>query len=476
MNNVITVQPNPLIDSNQSFPIEEPHLIFSKVLATIKKADFRHLAGPVFVEDPDRKLTQKHYLICTVEHLLAQAQVNGYALCRRNGIVYLYNRAFWQVTEENEIQDLLSRTSEKMGVDKFNSRHYEFRDRLYRQFLSSSHFPVLPQSPQTVLINMQNGTYEITPDSQRLRPHDKADFLTYQLSFAYQANAKAPIFQRYLDTVLPDTDLQSLLAEYIGYVFIRHLKLEKVLLLYGTGSNGKSVFFEVVNALLGGQNVSNYSLQSLSNEAHRAKLADKLLNYGSEIKGSLESDVFKQLASGEPVEAKLLYRDPFIMRDYAKLMFNCNTLPKEVEHSEAFFRRFLIVPFEVTITDEQKDPELPTKIIQRELSGVFNWILSGMNRLLANKRFTHSEKASQVLAKYRQEADTVAVFLMEENYQPSVSYLSLQSIYEHYKAFCTISGFAFLNLKNFKDRLEKNHIQVKRQTIGNVVYASKPFP
>lgn len=453
--------------------VEDPQLIFNNLLTQIGKADFRKLAGPLFVDDAERKLTQRHYLICTVEHVLAQAQQAGYDLCKRNGMVYVYNGAFWQLAEDDELRDLLGKAAEQMGVDKFNSRHYEFKEKLYRQFLSSGKFTQARREKQTVLINLQNGTYEISPSSQALRQHDRADFLTYQLPFVHEPSAKAPLFERYLNMVLPDTDLQAILAEYIGYVFIRHIKLEKVLLLFGTGSNGKSVFFEVINALLGSQNVSNFSLQSLTNEAYRAKLADKLLNYGSEIKGSLESDVFKLMASGEPVEAKALYRDPFTMKEYAKLMFNCNILPKEVEHSEAFFRRFLIVPFEVTITDDQKDPELPAKIISSELSGVFNWVLCGLNRLLKNKRFTDSEKARQALAKYRQESDTVAVFLNEEGYGPSLHSTPLQTVYSEYKQFCTNSGFAFLNLKNFRERLEKNHVQVKRVNSGNVAFLYK---
>jgi putative DNA primase/helicase len=94
------------------------------------------------------------------------------------------------------------------------------------------------------------------------------------------------------------------LAEYLGYVFVKHgsrsLKEEKALILYGTGANGKSVFFEIVSALLGDQNTCNYSLQSLTDSSgyYRAKLANKLVNYGSEINGRLESSLFKQMVSG----------------------------------------------------------------------------------------------------------------------------------------------------------------------------------
>ncbi len=65
---------------------------------------------------------------------------------------------------------------------------------------------------------------------------------------------------------MPEQELQNILAEYLGYVFIRTstLKLEKTLLLYGSGANGKSVFYEIVRSLLGEQNTSEYSLQSLT--------------------------------------------------------------------------------------------------------------------------------------------------------------------------------------------------------------------
>jgi putative DNA primase/helicase len=116
------------------------------------------------------------------------------------------------------------------------------------------------------------------------------------------------------------------------------------------------------------------------------RLANKLVNYASEINGNLEASIFKQLVSGEPVEARLPYGQPFHFEEYAKLIFNCNELPKDVEHTNAYFRRFLIIPFDVTIPPQEQDKNLHTKIIEKELSGVFNWVLQGLNRLLEQKK------------------------------------------------------------------------------------------
>jgi len=242
----------------------------------------------------------------------------------------------------------------------------------------------------------------------------------------------------------------------LAYIFTRHLKLEKTLLLYGTGANGKSVFFEIVNALLGKENVTSYSLQSLTNETgyYRAKIANSLVNYASEINGKLETSIFKQLVSGEPVEARLPYGEPFTLEEYARLIFNCNELPREVEHTNAYFRRFLIVPFSVTIPEAEQDKELARKIIKGELSGVFNWVLAGLDRLLRQKNFSKCEAVEKQLSTYRIESDSVQMFLHENTFKPSLSkFLPFSNLYSQYKTFCIDNEFRPVSSRNFAQRL-----------------------
>jgi putative DNA primase/helicase len=248
------------------------------------------------------------------------------------------------------------------------------------------------------------------------------------------------------------------------------------LILYGTGANGKSVFFEVVNALLGTQNISSYSLQSLTNENgyFRAKIANTLVNYASEINGKLESSIFKQLVSGEPVEARLPYGQPFILKQYAKLIFNCNELPKDVEHTNAYFRRFLIIPFDVTIPPDKQDKNLHTKIIESELSGVFNWVLDGLQRLLKQKSFSNCDAAKNAVDQYRIESDSVQMFLRENEYSVSNQHETpLKEVYNEYKSFCIENGFRACSNQTFADRLRNCGYNTHRKSIGTVINASK---
>ncbi|MCG8858900.1 DNA primase [Tenacibaculum finnmarkense] len=442
------------------------------MLKGIKSIDFREYCT---LDKQEDKLQKKHYLVSCIEILLKNVNDNGFSLCRKNEQIYLFNSEYWELLNEESFKDFLGKVALKMGVQKYDAKHHLFKEELYKQFLSDAGLEEIKSASTTTLINFNNGTFEITPFKQSLREFKKSDFLTYQLPFDYDEEATAPQFQNFLNDVLPEKELQEILAEYLGYVFTKNsvLKLEKVLLLYGTGANGKSVLFEVLMALLGTENVTNYSLQSLTaeNGNSRAMLVNKLLNYASEINGKLESNIFKLLISGEPVEARLLYKNTQIITDYARFMFNCNELPKEVENTNAFFRRFIILPFRVTIPPHKQDKELSKKIIDTELSGVFNWVLIGLTRLLENKSFTDSEIVKDEIVQYQKESDSVLMFLEDENYQKSVIVeRPLKELFTEYKVYCADGGYRLCSNRTFSTRLKKNGFIIKRKSYGNVVF------
>ena len=432
--------------------------ILQQLIAQFETLDFETLANPHGAEG--FKLNTKHFLVLSIQNTLLFAENNRWGLCKNNDFIYLYNGTYWKEIEKETFQKFLGEAAEKMGVAKFSARYYQFREQLFKQFLALAYLPTPENKKDMVLINLQNGTFVISPQGTKLRPFDSTDFMTYQLPFEYNPQAKAPIFEAYLNRVIPDKERQRVLSEYLGYVFIKNgfegLKLEKALLLYGTGQNGKSVFFDIVTSLLGRENISNYSLQSLTEEKgfYRAKIANKLVNYASEINGKLETSLFKAMVSGEPVEACLKYGQPFSMTDYSKFIFNCNELPKDVEHTAAYFRRFLIIPFDVTITEQEKDSELAKKIVKSELSGVFNWVLEGLNRLLEQKEFSKCEAAKQALEQYQIESNSVQMFLNENEYKSSpTNYKLIKDLYPEYRNFCSEDGARPFQKKNFTKQL-----------------------
>ena len=447
--------------------------VLLKLLCQINKVDFKDEVGIV----GDTKVSRNQYHVLVIEKILEYAKNNKWGICRNNGFTYVYNGQYWKQLSEEELKVFLSKAALKMGIDKYLALHFAFINELYRQFNETAALPRPEILSDGVLINLKNGTFKIMPDAGdiSLKDFEPLDFITYQLPFDHDKNAKAERFNKYLDEVLPSKEVQKVLAEFIGYIFVKPktLKLEKALLLYGQGANGKSVFFEVISALLGKDNVSNYSLQSLTdvNGYYRAMLASKLVNYASEINGKMENSFFKQLASGEPMEARLPRGIPLILTDYCKLIFNCNELPKEVEQTHAFFRRFLIIPFNVTIPEDKQDKGLAQKIIKDELSGVFNWVLEGLKRLLSQGNFTACDEVERQVEQYKKQSDSVVMFVEDEGWvnNPAMS-IGLKKVYEEYKEYCSDCGCGKCGLRKFSERLKRQKFEMERKKDGMYVF------
>jgi putative DNA primase/helicase len=159
------------------------------------------------------------------------------------------------------------------------------------------------------------------------------------------------------------------------------------------------------------------------------------------------------------------------LTNYAKLAFNTNELPKDVEHTEAFFRRFLIIPFDVTVPEEKRNPNLANEIIEAELSGVFNWILDGLNRLLQQGKFSKCDAAQKAVEAYRIESDSVAMFIDEYGYQKSIEDSeSLKDLYPSYKNFCLDNGFRPVHSRNLAKRLEALGFDIDKKSFGKIIY------
>ncbi len=460
--------------SNNSECDESVTIILNSLLKHVQANSPREVANI----DDDTQLSERDLVVVTVEFVMETALNNKWALARYQDSYYLFTGTHWKKTTDDELRSFLGKSAENIKIEKFLARHYQFKENLLKQFYASAYFTPPSVDNQITKINLSNGTYIITKEKHYIKDFDSNDFMLYKLPFKFDNKAVAPRFQMYLDRVLPIKEKQLVLAEFLGYVFIKNsvLKLEKALLLYGTGSNGKSVFFDIIMRLLGHDNVSNYSLENLTDDRSytRALLTGKLLNYGSEISKKLNPTVFKMLVSGEPVEARMIYSKPFLLTDYARFMFNTNVLPKDVEHNEGFYRRFLIIHFDQTINDEEKDTSLANYIADNELSGVFNWVLDGLNRLLQNKSFTSCPEVNDAVNEFKKNSDSVHLFLEDGCYCPSDEiYAPLKKLYQIYKSYCSDSGYVACSLKTFSERIKNYGYKVERKSAGRIVYLNK---
>lgn len=442
--------------------------VFDDILGSLSQIDFREIAEL----SSDKTVPQKVQIVVVIQEVLRKAKELNCRLCRRGDFVYSFNGEYWKLVEKPELEYFLGEAAERLGVNWTDAKYHRTRTELVKQFFAEANLPNLPERGDEVLINLKNGTFVFSEGNSYLRDFRAEDFLTYQLPFDYDPEAGCPEWDGFLEKVIPDKLRQLILSQYLGYVFARHLKLEKTLILFGSGANGKSVVFDVVCALLGRENVSQIALESIINsDYYRAMLANNLLNYAPEISNRIQPDKFKQLTSGEPIEARLPYGQPMILRDYARLAFNTNELPADIEHTEAFFRRFLIIPFDVTIKAEERDANLAKRIIRSELSGVFNWMLRGLKSLLERNSFASCEAADEILDSFKRESDSVAMFIEDEGYRKSTSsHIRLKILYQSYRDYCIENGYRPLGLKKMAKRLLFLEFETEKLAVGKVVF------
>ena len=451
---------------SESVVIERPeqHPVLKKILDSIENKltddDFRALSG----NHLSPNLGRSDYYIGVVETVLTKARSLRLGLCgdavENSQNIHCYTGEYWQRLTEGQLRFFLQECAGKLGVNKYAKDH-KFVESLYRQFLSQAYPPVVAErDPNKILINLKNGTFEISPDypAGTLRKFRYTDFLKYQMPFDYDPHATCSAWQKFLNEMQPDVERQKLLAEVMAFPLV-YFKIEKAIFMYGSGANGKGVYYEIQRRLYGKENVSDCSLTNLKQEYYLSDLNGKLVNYSSELgsAGTIESDLFKQLASREPVKARQKYGKSFTMYDYARLIFNANELPSAPEMTNAFFRRFLIIPWDQTKPENEQDVELPEKIAANELPGIFNWMLDGLKRLVAQKRFSECEASAKALDRYKQDSDNTAQFLNDCGYEDSPdAWTDLKTLHREYTEYCRDSGYKALGRNKFSQRLERN--------------------
>lgn len=380
---------------------------------------------------------------------------------------YIWNGKYYEKTLEDKLANFLKDCLLKMEAGEIISKHYKTLEDMVKQFRSTFYAPVL--NPRKNVINLWNGVLNVK--TMTLENHNPCYDMNYILGYSFDKDAKCPMWNKYLERVLPSIESQMALQEYLAYPFTDK-KLEKVAFLYGGGANGKSVCLDVVRHCYGVNNVTSYSLESLcrSDGQYIPRIIEAIMNICSDISNkAINSEVFKLLASKEPISGKELYKNPVIISDYASLLFSTNEMPATTDYSNGYFRRLLIIPFLVEIPEGERDVDLAKKIIANELSGVLNWILEGMIRLIVNERFTESEEMKKAMINFRTESDSVLMFIEEKGYRQDLDRKEqLKDLYMEYSCYCFESGFSKVSKRKFSDRLKNVGFQVEKSTGGNM--------
>jgi putative DNA primase/helicase len=198
-----------------------------------------------------------------------------------------------------------------------------------------------------------------------------------------EAGTPHPVWTAFLERIAPDPALREFLQRFVGYCLTGATKEQKFVFAYGTGANGKGTFINTISAIMGDYatiaDVGTFI--AAAQERHPSDVA-KLHGYRLAVAQETEKGrrwdetKIKTMTGGDKMTARFMRQNFFDFTPKFKLWIVGNHKPRLDNVDEAMRRRLLLVPFQVQIPPEERDPDLPEKI-KAEWPAILRWALDG---------------------------------------------------------------------------------------------------
>ncbi|MFZ6019899.1 MAG: DNA primase family protein [Chloroflexota bacterium] len=321
-----------------------------------------------------------------------------------------------------------------------------------------------------MLLAVQNGVIDLT--NGEFREGDPADYLTQCAGTHYDPSAKAPRWERFLFEVFQgDREIVDFVQRLVGYTLTGWTHEQIFVFCHGTGRNGKSTLFEMLRSLLGDY-AKNTAFSTFTRERGKNGHEDDLMNLeGARIVTALESktvtqlaeDTLKTIAGTDPITGSRKNERTRTYIPTFKVWLAANNLPKVKDVTEGFWRKVVLLPFNVSFEGAREDKQLSAKL-RAELPGILNWALAGC---LAYQRegLKPPVKCVEAATAWRGDNDPLAEFL--ETCKIGAGYeVQISALYSEYENFCRLSGQKPVSLTAFSPLMEAHGFKRERRRTG----------
>lgn len=307
--------------------------------------------------------------------------------------------------------------------------------------------------------NLVNGVLDT--EKIEILGHDRNRLITKVAGARYDPDAKCPLWDEFLDQIFDhDKELIRYVKRVIGYTLTGRLIEQLFFLLYGGGSNGKSTFLNVILALMGdyGKTADINTFMVKKNEGLRNDLAELagvryIMSTEPETGGEFSMKIIKKWTGNEKIKCRFLHKEFFEYLPQGQIFIAANLKPIIREKNYAAWRRLHLWPFMVKI--ETPDSKLEDKL-KTELPGILNWAIEGL-REYHRIGLNPPEAVTSAVDEYRQEMNTVALFISECCYIDSLKLPKVMNrdLYKAYCEFCNDQGIHIEGNKEFIREIEK---------------------
>jgi putative DNA primase/helicase len=285
--------------------------------------------------------------------------------------------------------------------------------------------------------------------------------------------APHPLWTAFLRRVTgDDVEIIGFLRRFCGYCLTGHVTEHCLVFLFGTGSNGKSVFVSTITGIMGDYAVTAPMEMFLATQIDRhpaeiAKLMGARLVVAQETQKGRRWDEakIKNLTGGDRLSARFMRGDWFDFKPSHKLLISGNHKPRLGNIDEAIRRRFILVPFTVQIPEHERDPQLAEKL-KAEWPAILRWMVDGCLEWRRLGLFV-PDVIRAATDDYLGDQDTIGQWCDEwlDDHDPNVFTLT-RGLFKSWKTWCEERNLSPGTETAFADSLKDRGYEHHRKTSG----------
>jgi len=325
--------------------------------------------------------------------------------------------------------------------------------------------PWLLNTPKGI-VNLQDGT---------LMRHTPAQRMTAMTACACE-RGEAPMWHKFLREVTgEDKDLENYLQDVLGMALVGQVYNEGMVVVTGSGGNGKSTFFGACARVLGtyADSIRPELLLSRANGQEAFGIdcvrGKRLVLAGETDEGAALSEAtMKRLTSRDEISANPKYKQPFTFTPSHTLILHTNHLPKVRHMDGGIARRMAIVVFPYTPKPEHIIVDLMEQLVAREGDAILAWMVDGAVRFWKRNCMLPKPKCvEEATAKYLGDNDWLKEFLEDCCEVGDNQEARGGELYERYRSWCMETGERFpKRARDFAQALESKGFQRVRKSAG----------
>ena len=225
-------------------------------------------------------------------------------------------------------------------------------------------------------------------------------------------------FTKFMKELFPDKTVRAYMMRWMGYCLTGETREQCFTVLYGSGGNGKSLVWELLQHLLGDYgslvDMETFDVDSRRNSEYAlAELRGKRFAFTDEPQTSRgirwNEARLKTLTGNHSITASKKYKDPISFPVTFKLGFSVNRLPGSPEQTDAMKRRLRLI--HVDFIPSNPDSGLFNKLCDE--SNAILWTLIQEAKLWYEEGLPKSKVMEEWSKEYFFESDSIQHFVTE---------------------------------------------------------------